>query len=323
MLQLASLTRVFRERPVFTPLFKKTVRAFFILCVFLVQIVLQQSLRYLDTPWVEPEEERRVKWDPGLTRTLSFGYLPPVIDWLWMTALLDSNLSKVSVGTHPQLYYDLDLITDLDAAFLDVYINGGNILSVIRNDGVGARDLLLKGVAYFKDPVPEFKMASSGNYVNRVWNLYLVLAYVYLFELNAMKEASAAFQEAAALPNAPSYLASLVGRLKQPGGEYQVGLRLLKFLMEGATDSKLREGFEKKWDNLNKGYFIYQVNLDFQKFLKKTHAHFSYNRRSELWSKFLRATHTSEQDPWGGVLSVGDQGQVISSTPHFAVFGLE
>ncbi|MBI2712028.1 MAG: hypothetical protein HYX41_04050, partial [Bdellovibrio sp.] len=118
-----------------------------LLILFNVQVLLHYNLRFLETPSVEPEIDKRVKWDPGLTRAVSFGFVPAMIDWLWMSVLLDSNISKVQPGTHPQLYYDLDLITDLDPSFLSGYITGGNLLSVIRNDGVGARDLLLKGVA--------------------------------------------------------------------------------------------------------------------------------------------------------------------------------
>lgn len=290
---------------------------------------MQINLRYLDTAWVEPEEERRVKWDPELTRALAFGFEPTMIDWLWMNALLDSNLSKVAQGTHPQLYYDLDLITDLDGAFLEVYITGGNLLAVIRSDGLGARSLLLKGVEYFKKSAPEYLVSSEVNYEHRIWNLYLVLAYVHLFELNDMKEASLSFQKAAAQPHAPGYLGRLSTRLQKPGGEYEVGLRLLSFLIEGAKDSKIRTELQNKWDNLNKSYFIYQLDQKFQEFQKNAkssgarhHSKFLPGQVESLWKKFLLTSQTRAVDPWGGQLSVNESGHVETTTPRSAVFGL-
>ena len=298
--------------------------------VFLLtlQWVSLSSLRVLDTSWVEPSEERKAKWDPVLTRTVSFGHLPAVIDWLWMMSLLESNISHVAKGTHPQIYYDLDLITDLDPAFFEIYPNGANLLAVIRNDGLGARDLLLKGKAFLEKGLTGYPLYFRESYRNQAWNISMLLGYVYLFEMNDMPHAAVEFKEAALLPSSPPYLTRLARRLEKPGGEYEVGLHLLSFMIVGAKDARVQEQLEKKKLNLLKGQFIYNVNLSFQEYLSTLQ---NYNPNSTglsqklpiLFKEYLKATHTPSQDPWGGVLFVGGSGRVQSTVPHEAVFGLE
>ncbi|MGK5088766.1 hypothetical protein WDW86_14510 [Bdellovibrionota bacterium FG-2] len=88
-------------------------------------------------------------------KALSFGHWLAAADWLWIKSFADPTLTHVAPGTHPELYYNLDLITDLDPAFFDLYVTGANLLAVVRNDGAGARDLLRKGASFYRERLPQ------------------------------------------------------------------------------------------------------------------------------------------------------------------------
>src|ERR1051325_4915360 len=109
-----------------------------------LHFILGPRLGLLEPPWVEPETQREDRYNPRLVGLLSFGQLPAAMDWIWMRLLQDPSITHVQPGKHPALYYDLQLLTDLDPAYRESYTDGAQLLSIVRNDGPGARDLLEK-----------------------------------------------------------------------------------------------------------------------------------------------------------------------------------
>jgi hypothetical protein len=249
----------------------------------------------------DPMSERR--WNAQLFKAISFGHLPAAIDWLWIQILLDQNLDHVRPGQHFPVYYDLDLLTDLDPLFYDAYHAGADILAIIHDDGAGAKSLLLKGMKVLRDDVSQRDDGFKSRFWSHSWGLPMMLAYVDLFELNDLPSASAAFIEAAKIPGVPPYVMKLQSRLEQPGGQYQVGLHLVEFMLlsaRGSKNQKAIDQLEKQRASLEVGRFLFETNLDYQK-----------------------SKHYPPQDPWGGTLSLDSNGRVVSSTPHERVFGLD
>jgi hypothetical protein len=277
---------------------------------------------------VERPAERSYKIEPKLFETFSFGNLTSAIDWLWMNCIMDDSVEHVQPGKHPQLFFDLDLLTDLDPAYKDAYIAGANILSVVRNDGPGARDLLLKGEKFIQNSLNNYSPLFKEQYWNDPWALSTLLAYVYLFEINDMPHAAEAFRRAALHENAPPYITRLEKKLQKPGGEYEVGLKLLNFLLLSAKDVRIRTELEKKRYNLFIGQYIFDLNYSFREFLK-TQPHYSgtssvsISQLESHWKAFKKVNQVAEQDPWGGRLYLAESGRVKSTTPHDSVFGLE
>ena len=103
-------------------------------------------------PVVEPEPEKVEEFNPKLFEVMSFGQLPAVIDWMWIKTLQDPLITHVAKGTHPAIFYILDLITELDPAFEASYIGGATLVSVVRDDGPGALHLIQKGEEFRTDP---------------------------------------------------------------------------------------------------------------------------------------------------------------------------
>jgi hypothetical protein len=245
--------------------------------------------------------ERR--WNAQLFKAMTFGHLPAAVDWLWLQALLDQNLDHVRPGQHFPVYYDLDLLTDLDPLFYDAYHAGSDILAVIHNDGPGAKNILLKGMKVLKDDVSQRDDHFKNRYWSHPWGLPMMLAYVDLFELNDLPSASSAFIEAAKIPGVPPYVLSLQARLEKPGGQYQVGLHLVDYMLlsaRGSKNQKAIDQLEAQKASLEVGRFLFETNLEYQK-----------------------SKHYPPQDPWGGTLSLDSNGRIVSSTPHERVFGLD
>ena len=230
----------------------KILKVFMIALSVFFATVLNQTLFQMGT--LESVQAKRLpnrqKLNPELFRTLTFGFLPLTIDWIFIRMIADGEKEKVSAGQHPDFYYDLDLATDLDPAFFELYQTGGYLLSLVRGDHEGAKDVLRKGIAFYRDSLRTDPLTYTEifkeQYWGQAWNLSVILAYIYLFQFDDMPHAAASFREAATLPGAPAYLASLEKKLGNPGGEYEVGIRLLRFLISGAPSEKAKEALEKK-----------------------------------------------------------------------------
>lgn len=287
-----------------------------------------QQLRFRDVAFVEMPKEQEAKWDPSLVRMLSFGQLPTTIDLLWLRVLADPAYAHVLAGQHAPAYYDLDLATDLDPAFFELYHLGSYLLSIVRNDNTGARDLLEKGRRFHREALSAYPESFQKKYWGQAWGIYLTLAYVYLFELQDMPQAARVFREAAEIPGAPVYLQSLKERLARTGGEYDVALRLLNHLIEQAPDEPSRERLMSKRRSLLLSQYLHVLNERFRAFVDRDPA----ARRSQqvprelaerLWRAFQAQERLAPSDPWGGRLSLGPSGRIVSTTPHERVFGLE
>jgi hypothetical protein len=194
----------------------------------------------------------------------------------------------------------LDLLTQLDPSFLEAYLGGATLVSVIRGDGPGALRLLLRGEEFRKNELPVMGAEFETRFWPSAWRLPMLLAYVYLFDMDDMPHAQAAFKTAEQMTGSPLYLKSLIEKLEKPGGQYVTGLHLLEFMIAGATDSAVIERLQARLQSLKVMYFLYQT------------------RESLAKHQPIPAT-----DPWGGKLSIDSDGKLTTTTPHQQVFGLE
>jgi len=269
--------------------------------LFFGQALLNQLVTQHETTWIEPPQYQEQKWNPKLFRILSFGHLPVALDWLVVKATFDVGIGVVSQGTHPPLYYQFDLVTELDPAFYDVYEMGANFLAIARKDGQGAHDLLLKGKTFIETQLPQYTEDFNQRFWNRSWNIYVLLGYVNLFMLDDMRNASDVFIKASKIQGAPPYLTRLAKRLTQPGGEYEVGLKLIDFLMSSRKeDDPILEQLKQKKYYLTIAKYLFDLNQ-------------AYHH-----NKIRLPSH----DPWGGLLHVNKQGVITTTTQYEKVFGL-
>jgi hypothetical protein len=291
------------------------------------QVSLNQGLQRLLPPVPTSTQEEVSRIAPDLFKALTFGHWTTGIDWMWIRTLADDRISHVAKGTHPQIFYQLDLVSELDPAFFEIYGSGANLLAVVRDDGPGARDLLLKGNEFRKSKLPSYPGDFKQRYWSEAWVIPLLLAYVQLFELNDMPAAAEAFLEASKIPGGPAYLENLARRFEKPGGQYEVGLRLITFMHQNERDERVREELEEKRKSLYLAQYLFHLGLSFEEFKKRQAADsarpLSPERQQDVWKRFLRETGTPSRDPFDGEVSLDESGKVVSSTPHRRVFGLD
>ncbi len=215
---------------------------FFIFC----QMICNQKLASEKISLKDRPLNALYQWHPQWYRMLSMGHVASWIDWIWLRCILHSPVKPGIAGNHSPFFYDLELLTDLDPQFQLIYTAGVSLLAVIQRDGMGARDLLIRGRAFSKNQLLHHTPEFIKRYWPEAWRIPLLLAYVYTFELNDMRQAKLAFQEAAQMEGSPAYLKILDQRFRSIGGEYQVGIRLLKALEASTNDLKLKAEYKQK-----------------------------------------------------------------------------
>jgi hypothetical protein len=305
-----------------------SIRVFLVVLILAgLQLLLTMQLRIRYEPVAENTQHVAERIDPSLFSSMSFGQLPAAIDWVFLKCLQDPTLEHVKKGEHLQVYYDLDVLTDLDERFFAMYTVGANLLSVVHDDGAGAVSLLLKAEKFRLNELSKYPDSFRRGYWDQEWQIPLLLAYNYLFELDDLPRAAASYQEASYFPEAPEYLRGLAKEFQSAGGMYQVGLRLLKFMIRSQKDPIAKEKLEQKMVSLEVLQFLFNVNQQFQAFLvsKKYSSQYlgSDSVRLRLWRDFLVESATSDIDPWNGTLSLNSDGKVVSTTEHQKVFGME
>jgi hypothetical protein len=291
------------------------------------EVSLNVRLRLMDAETAAPgQQEKAERWNADIFRAISASHWAAAIDWVWLRSLTDTSIAHVKPGVHPEIYYDLNLITDLDPAYFEVYPAGANLLAVIRNDGPGALDLLLKGEEFANQKLRGYPAGFEARYWPTRWQIPLLLAYVYLFELGDLPHAAERFDEASRLEGSPYYLKQLVKRLGKPGGQYEVGAKLLNFMMSGAFDDEEREKLRKKRDALLLSEFLFRLNLDFQDYLsrKARKSRVMHKGMEDVLERFLAEAGRPSADPVGGRLYWDPKAERIATTsPRIKVLGLE
>ncbi|HUP57778.1 MAG TPA: hypothetical protein VM598_10025 [Bdellovibrionota bacterium] len=292
------------------------------------QWALNMELKTLEGAWLEPPQERDSHWNPVLFKALSFGQVAASVDWLWMKVLQDPSMIKVTRGTHAGIFYDLDLATDLDPAYLDAYTSGANLLAVIRDDIEGARHLLLKAERFRKEELPKYSEFFQKTFWQGAWYPAFILAYIHIFEMQDIPGGAAAFEEAARIPGVPDFVPRLTERFKKRGGHYEVGIKLIGFMIESTKQDEFKAEMTRKRDSMIVGQYVFQINDEFSFFLR---AQPGYREQQSVpvqklkvyWDRFRQQKNLPARDPWGGALSISPEGRVVTSTRYERVFGLE
>lgn len=294
--------------------------------------LLRISLQFQPTE-IPVQEKLQVRKDPLLFKWMTFGHFPAAIDWVFIESFFDQEIFKVKKGEHPPLYFSSELVTDIDPHFLSAYYDTSLLLVVVRDDIEGTLKLLLKGENHRTNVLPflknedERKLLVEKHWKNG-WVIPLLLAYTYLFEENNLPEASRYFIAASKVPGAPPYLARLQQRLLAVGGQYEVGLRLLNFMISISRDLKQRAELERKRKALFLSQFFYDLNSQFESYLNlKPEFRSKYTGAlkdlEKHFERFRRETRTPKTDPFGAPLFLNQEGRITSNTPREIVFGLE
>lgn len=159
----------------------------------------------------------------------TFGQRRISADILWIQTLLESDLEHYKQkDLNSWMFHRFHNISILDPKFIHNYWFGGQYLSVIKDDDLGAEKIYTKGLSLYPDDV----------------HLNFYLGAHYINELDEPAKAIPLYEKVIASGRAPFYLPSLVARLKAGEGGLQESFQIIKDLYESSPkDSPLRERY--------------------------------------------------------------------------------
>ena len=153
-------------------------------------------------------------------------------DLLWIQTLLDSDLEHYKgMDGNSWMFHRFHTISLLDPWFIENYWYGGQYLSVIKDDDIGAKLLFEKGLE---------------SYPNDYHLLYYTGSH-YLIELGDHQKALKYYLKIYDHPKTPHHIRALVTRLQAELGYLEESFQLLGGLYEKTPkDSPLKEAYRKK-----------------------------------------------------------------------------
>jgi hypothetical protein len=213
---------------------------------FGLQVALQSTALSLLPQTVVVTEDSGAGWSPRVIQALSAGRVSAVSDGLLIRTLTDDRTHWVPKGRHPRIYQDLDLATRVDPWEPSTYLLAGRLLSVVRNDALGAREILLRGEAFRKERAPLLPESALKSEWQSFWPLLMALFYIESFELQEWDHARERVKELVSVRGHPRWFELFAQKLDAPGHLSRLGLRVLDSLLEGAISPRERRELEEK-----------------------------------------------------------------------------
>ena len=151
---------------------------------------------------------------------------------LWMQTLLESDLEHYKKDDlNSWMFLRFDIITTLDTLFYFAYIYGGQYLSVVKDDRLGAMQIMEKGLKYFPES----------------YRLYFSLGMHYFLEMNNNQKSIEFFNRARLFPEAPKELLTrIIARLKAEIGHLEVAYSIIYRAYRNEKDERIKKSLEQK-----------------------------------------------------------------------------
>lgn len=163
------------------------------------------------------KQDSALNFNPSIVDIFSLGFKRFLTAITWMATILESDHEHYKQkDMNSWMFLRFNLIATLDPLFYENYIFGGQYLSIIKDDDIGAKKLFDKGLSYYPDDPELLKLA----------------AFHYYFELSDRASSLVLYKQLIRHPSTPNYIVSMYTRLlsKQGVSEevYQLLLDLYK-----------------------------------------------------------------------------------------------
>lgn len=144
-------------------------------------------------------EKHAVNFNSSLNYT-HFGLKRFFTAILWIKTLLDSDLERnFNKNSNSWIYFRFLTISELDPRFIENYQLGGQYLSIIKDDLVGAELIYKRGIKYYPND----------------YFLNYNLAFLYFNEVNDYKSALPYLLKIKDFPQAPPFIIPLIATMMQ------------------------------------------------------------------------------------------------------------
>ena len=261
---------------------------------------LNSELRELDPPGVTPAPEISQSLHPKAALVLSLGHVPALVDSLLIRALSETSLDPVAPNTRAPVFFLMDLATQLDPHYFELYWVSASLLSIVYRDGVGAGILLDRAHEVLEKG--DFPSESfQTRYWAYAWQLEMMRGYNALFELGDLKRAREAFQLSAKLPGSMSFLENISKRLDTREGRIEIVSKTLEGLLQRRNDPVVQRELEDRARVARLARFLDQTEREY------------VQSREAFFEKFL-SSRGIVKDPEGGTLSWNATTKQIETT---------
>ncbi len=184
-------------------------------------------------PLVVPKQESAVNLNEKVLSILSMGNKRMISSLLWVQTLLESDISHYKKkDLNSWMYLRFRSIITIDPNFYEAYYYGGQYLSVIKDDLLGADQILEAGIKIFPDDF---------------WLNYFLGFHAY-FEMGDTERAYKYYERILTHPLTKvhiPFLPSLMAKLKAEQGEYNNAYLLLKTALKKTPEGVLKEKYKQ------------------------------------------------------------------------------
>jgi hypothetical protein len=158
------------------------------------------------------------------------GYQQMAADLIWLKAVQHLGERYQTRAGYLSAYHAVDVLTDVDPAFVFAYQGAGTVLGVWAGLPDESIALLTKGMRQHPD----------------VWQLPFYVGYDYFYELRDTVMGARYFRMASVLPGAPDYLPRLAARMTVEAGDPQAALEFVQRLYQQTEDERVRQGLARR-----------------------------------------------------------------------------
>lgn len=277
----------------------------------------EKGIRVEESP--DSELSASFRWHPELYRLLSFGHVPSSVDWLLIRFLTDGNLAKAGGDrTTTETFRILDLATELDPAFVELYVSGANFLAVARDDRVGALRLVEKGERFLTGAFPGYPEAFRRERWPNAWRIYLTKGYLYLIEFQDARRAAEAYSRMGDFPDAPEGVKRMARNNRSPEGQFNLAANSLKVLRHlHEDDPEFQRDVERRERFLLTARDLVVWNRKFREAVGKRSA------TAADFERFRKTYAVPSRDRLGGEIFLNPAGRVDTRTEKMPVLGTD
>jgi hypothetical protein len=183
---------------------------------------------------VRSETEAGYVLPSRFSRILALGYQGLLSDYLFLKTVTfygERQMLQKNLSDRDWDYFiaSLDVLTDLDPYFFDLYI-------------------LAEGNLAWEGKVEEANrlLEKGRNYRDWDWRIPYFIGFNYFYFQKDFESAGPYIMEAAKLPGSPSYLPTLAARLAYYGGKTETGIFFLQGLLAESNDPRFRAPLEMR-----------------------------------------------------------------------------
>lgn len=172
-------------------------------------------------------------------KAISMGHKSLLADMFWIQTMIESDIEHYkNQDLGSWMYMRFNTVTELAPKFLEAYQWGSQYLMIVKDDILGSRAILKKGLKAFPHD----------------YELNYYMGFLHMSELKDPKSAISYFEKVMFYPRSPAFLPALVAKLKyQQGLSKQEYIVILKDLYNRSKKRKrIRNYLERKIKGLEK-----------------------------------------------------------------------